>query len=203
MGAVSAAKSLYGRFRDKRAVTGVAPLIKVGDSIPAVDCSGGEGQRVALRSVLGAKGQALLVGMPGAFTPTCSTCHLPSLVDAAPKLKRLGVDTIAVITTNDHYVNEAWRKSIEAKIQGDVTLTMLSDADGDVVRAIGLADDLGFGMGVRSNRFALLVQDGLVRHVAVDEGMEQLQATTVDAVYSVLGYVEAIAPKGFTWGLTF
>ena len=74
------------------------------------------------------------------------TVHLP-----APQL---GLKTIAVITSNDRYVNEAWRKSIEDRMQAKMALTMLSDADGAALRALGLVDDLGFGMGERANRFA-------------------------------------------------
>ena len=83
------------------------------------------------------------------------TVHLP-----APQL---GLKTIAVITSNDRYVNEAWRKSIEDRMQAKMALTMLSDADGAALRALGLVDDLGFGMGERANRFAVLAEDGKVR----------------------------------------
>ena len=65
-----------------------------------------------------------------------------------------------MITSNDRYVNEAWRKSIEDRMQSKMTLTMLSDADGAALRALGLVDDLGFGMGERANRFAVLAEDG-------------------------------------------
>ena len=120
-------------------------------------------------------GKALLVGMPGAFTPTCTNKHLPDLVKTAPKFKELGVDTIAVITTNDRYVNEAWRVAIEASMNETTTLTMLSDGDGDAIKALGLADDMGYGMGVRSTRFALLAENRSVVAVSQDRGMDELK----------------------------
>ena len=157
MGLASSASKLMGRLRAKREVKDVSPLIQPGDKLPSVEVMSAEGRPASLSQVVGSSsGYSLLVGMPGAFTPTCSTCHLPSLVEAAPKFKELGVKKIAVMTTNDRYVNEAWRKNIEKTMQAKVTLTMLSDADGAALRALGLVDDLGFGMGERSNRFALL-----------------------------------------------
>ena len=157
MGLASSASKLMGRLRAKREVKDISPLIQPGDKLPSVEVMSAEGRPASLSQVVGSSsGYSLLVGMPGAFTPTCSTCHLPSLVEAAPKFKELGVKKIAVMTTNDRYVNEAWRKNIEKTMQAKVTLTMLSDADGAALRALGLVDDLGFGMGERSNRFALL-----------------------------------------------
>lgn len=230
MGLASSASKLMGRLRAKREVKDVSPLIQPGDKLPSVEVMSAEGRPASLSQVVGSSsGYSLLVGMPGAFTPTCSTCHLPSLVEAAPKFKELGVKKIAVMTTNDRYVNEAWRKNIEKTMQAKVTLTMLSDADGAALRALGLVDDLGFGMGERSNRFALLAgpwlrvepmtrgdnlraralavvaENGVVKHMAVDEGMNTLDASSVDAVNKVLDYYQgvAIAPTGFSWGGTF
>jgi peroxiredoxin len=206
MGLASSASKLMGRLRAKREVKDISPLIQPGDKLPSVEVMSAEGRPASLSQVVGSSsGYSLLVGMPGAFTPTCSTCHLPSLVEAAPKFKELGVKKIAVMTTNDRYVNEAWRKNIEKTMQAKVTLTMLSDADGAALRALGLVDDLGFGMGERSNRFALLAENGVVKHMAVDEGMNTLDASSVDAVNKVLDYYQgvAIAPTGFSWGGTF
>jgi len=90
-------------------------------------------------------------------------------------------------------------------MQSKMTLTMLSDADGAALRALGLVDDLGFGMGERANRFAVLAEDGLVRHVAMDEGMDDLDNTSVDALNAVLDYYTGnqIAPTGFHWAGIF
>jgi len=251
MGWLDAPKKLVGKLRAKRPVVGRQALIQPGDKLPAAEVVSAEGRAVSLQQVLQGREMSLLVGMPGAFTPTCTSCHLPSLVEAVPRLKTLGVNKIAVITSNDRYVNEAWRRSIEDSMQSKVTLTMLSDADGAALRALGLVDDLGFGMGERSNRFALLAEGGEVKHVAIDKGMNQLDASSVDAVNKVaslphslllaspplrrpfqlasppflfqpltsllppllssppttkvLDYYQgnAIAPQGFSWGLTW
>lgn len=207
MGIVSKAGKLFGQFRQKRDVQGRGQLIQPGDRLPdAVVQVSANGRQMNLADAMAASsGMSLLVGMPGAFTPTCSTCHLPSLVEAAPRLERLGLKKIAVITSNDRYVNEAWRTSIEQRMDAKMTLTMLSDADGAALRALGLVDDLGFGMGERSNRFAVLAEDGKVKHVAMDEGMDRLDSTSVDAINKVLDYYTGnqIAPTGFHWAGTF
>jgi len=207
MGIVSKAGKLFGQFRQKRDVKDVAQLIQPGDRLPeAIVQVSANGQEMKLADAMAASsGMSLLVGMPGAFTPTCSTCHLPSLVEAAPRLERLGLKTIAVITSNDRYVNEAWRASIEQRMDATMTLTMLSDADGAALRALGLVDDLGFGMGERSNRFAVLAEDGKVKHVAMDEGMDTLDSTSVDAINKVLDYYmgDQVAPRGFHWAGIF
>ena len=90
-------------------------------------------------------------------------------------------------------------------MQSKMTLSMLSDADGAALRAMGLVDDLGFGMGERANRFAVLVEGGAVVHVAVDEGMDSLDSTSVDALNTVLDYYTGnqIAPTGFHWAGIF
>ena len=100
MGIVSKAGKLFGQFRQKRDVKDVAQLIQPGDRLPeAIVQVSANGREMKLADAMAASsGMSLLVGMPGAFTPTCSTCHLPSLVEAAPRLERLGLKTIAVIT---------------------------------------------------------------------------------------------------------
>ena len=99
MGIVSKAGKLFGQFRQKRDVKDVAQLIQPGDRLPeAVVQVSANGRQMNLADAMAASsGMSLLVGMPGAFTPTCSTCHLPSLVEAAPRLERLGLKKIAVI----------------------------------------------------------------------------------------------------------
>lgn len=124
-------------------------------------------------------------GMPGAFTPTCTTEHLPGYVKIAPKLKSEGgIDTIAILTTNDRYVNEEW--SSQQGALSSSGLVVLSDGDGDFVKALGLADDMGFGVGVRSKRFALVLEDGKVDSVAFDEGMDDCSATSAETMLKVL-----------------
>ena len=110
--------------------------------------------------------KVVLVSVPGAFTPTCSARHLPGFVDYADQILAQGVDTIAFTAVNDLFVMHAWGKDQGV---GDKIL-MLADGNGDYVRALGLdVDSSGFGMGIRGKRFAVVVDDGVVSHIAVDE----------------------------------
>jgi len=106
-----------------------------------------------------------LFAVPGAFTPTCSARHLPGFVEHAAAFKAKGVDEIACTAVNDAFVLDAW-----AKASGADGITMLADGNADFARALGLAaDSSAFGMGTRSRRYAMLVEDGVVRHLFVDE----------------------------------
>jgi glutaredoxin/glutathione-dependent peroxiredoxin len=105
-----------------------------------------------------------LFAVPGAFTPTCSAKHLPGFVDKAADLKAKGVDEIACTSVNDAFVLGAWNKS-----GGSDDITMLADGNGDFAAALGLdADFSGFGMGKRSQRYSLIVDDGVVTEVNVE-----------------------------------
>jgi peroxiredoxin len=105
-----------------------------------------------------------LFAVPGAYTPTCSARHLPGFIDKAGELKAKGVDEIACTSVNDAFVLGAWAKSAEA---GDVT--MLADGNGDFASALGLTmDGSKFGMGTRSQRYAMLVEDGVVKQLNVE-----------------------------------
>jgi peroxiredoxin len=112
------------------------------------------------------KGKTVVfVSVPGAFTPTCDARHLPGYVDQAEALKAKGVDTIAVTAVNDVFVMNAWGK--HAKV-GDKIL-MLADGNGDYVKALGLElNASAHGMGMRGQRFALIVKDGVATHVNVE-----------------------------------
>ncbi len=115
------------------------------------------GRRVALFSV------------PGAYTPTCSARHLPGFVDKADALKTKGVDEIACTAVNDAFVMGAWGK--EHGVDGKVT--MLADGNGELAEALGLTmDGSKFGMGKRGQRFALVVNDGAIESVDVEQGGE-------------------------------
>lgn len=105
-----------------------------------------------------------LFAVPGAFTPTCSAKHLPGYVDKAADLKAKGVDEIACTAVNDAFVLGAWNK---ADGSGDVT--MLADGSGDFAKALGLdADFSAYGMGTRSNRYSMIVDDGVVTEINVE-----------------------------------
>ena len=131
-----------------------ATLIKVTENGPEQVNSADyfKGRRVALFSV------------PGAFTPTCSAKHLPGFVDKADELKAKGIDEIACTAVNDAFVMGVWGKSANAG-----AITMLADGNGNLTRALGLElDATAFGMGLRSKRFALYAEDGVVKQLHVE-----------------------------------
>lgn len=109
--------------------------------------------------------RVVLFAVPGAFTPACSRQHLPGFLKEHDALKAKGVDTIACLSTNDVFVLDAWARTLEV---GD-RIVMLADGNGSYVKALGLDVDLsGFGMGTRSRRFSMLVEDGVVRELNVE-----------------------------------
>lgn len=113
--------------------------------------------------------KVVLVSVPGAFTPTCSKGHLPGYVNHADELLAQGVDTIAFMAVNDVFVMHAWGKD---RGVGD-KVVMLADGNGEYTRALGLElDATGFGMGHRGQRFAIVVDDGVATHVAVEAAGE-------------------------------
>jgi peroxiredoxin len=110
--------------------------------------------------------KVVLVSVPGAFTPTCSMNHLPGFVGHAEKIVAKGVDTIACMAVNDVFVMDAWGRD---RGVGD-HITMLADGNGEYAKALALElDASAFGMGTRGQRFALIVDDGVVSHVAVEK----------------------------------
>lgn len=168
--------------------------IDVGQPLPNVevetmeDNGRGLGEMKPISEVLGS-GKAILLGMPGAFTPTCNDVHLPGFYKAAPDLKAMGVDKIALVTTNDRFVNAQWQKSMcecMGVAEGQAPVVMLSDARGDLAESLGLIGYLGRALGVRSKRFALVVENNVVKYKAVDEGSEVLDATSADEILKFL-----------------
>lgn len=122
-------------------------------------------RNVTTAEIFGGK-KVVLVGLPGAFTPTCSGNHVPGYLENADAIKRRGVDAIAIVAVNDHHVMEAWAKALAA---GD-KLVFLADGNAAFTRAIGLdADMSGGGLGVRAKRFSMLVEDGVVKTLDVEE----------------------------------
>ncbi|MCJ8189956.1 peroxiredoxin [Sphingomicrobium aestuariivivum] len=106
-----------------------------------------------------------LFAVPGAFTPTCSARHLPSFVEKADELKAKGVDKIAATSVNDAFVMGAWGSQA-----GSEDIEMLADGNGDFAKALGLTMDAsGFGMGTRSQRYSMLVEDGVVKELNVEQ----------------------------------
>jgi glutaredoxin/glutathione-dependent peroxiredoxin len=126
--------------------------------------------------------KVVLFAVPGAFTPTCSAKHLPGFVEKAADLRAKGVDTIACIAVNDAFVMNAWGKDQKA----DGKVQMLADGNGDFTRAIGLElDGSGYGLGKRSQRYAMVVQDGVVKTLNVEKP-GSFEVSSADAVMKAL-----------------
>ncbi len=155
--------------------------IEVGDKIPEGQfmVMTGEGpQALGTDELFGGK-KVVLFGLPGAFTPTCSAKHLPGYVQNADALKAKGVDTIACMSVNDAFVMGAWGK--DQKV-GD-KVAMLADGSADYTAKLGLGLDLDArGMGQRCTRFSLLVDDGVVRAVNVEESPGEAVASGAEAM---------------------
>ncbi len=142
--------------------------IKVGDKVPSatfMEMQDGKPAPVTSDSLFAGKKVALFA-LPGAFTPTCSAKHVPGFVQKAAALKAKGIDTIACISVNDAFVMGAWGKD-----QGsDGKVHMLADGNGDFTRAVGLEmDGTKFGMGKRSQRYSMIVDNGVVKTLNVEQ----------------------------------
>ena len=156
--------------------------IKVGDKIPAgmFTMMGAEGPTGISTSEIFDGKKVVLFAVPGAFTPTCSVAHLPGFVVHVDEIKAKGVDTVACMSVNDVFVMHAWGQSANAE-----HLMMLADGNGDFTGALGLElDGTGFGMGKRSQRFAMIVDDGVVSLLNVDAGA--LEGSSAEAILAAL-----------------
>jgi len=126
--------------------------------------------------------RVVLFSVPGAFTPTCSAKHLPGYLELADKLRAKGIDTIACMAVNDVFVMNAWGKA--SNVAGKVL--MLADGNGDYARALGLElDGKGFGMGMRGQRFAIVVDNGVAKQVDI-EAPGQFKVSAAEAVLAKL-----------------
>lgn len=142
--------------------------VSTGDKIPAATLKtmGSEGPENITTEEIFAGKKVVLFAVPGAFTPGCTVTHLPGYVVNADKIKAKGVDTIACMAVNDAFVMSAWGASQNAD-----EILMLADGNGDFTAALGLElDASGFGMGKRSRRFAMIVDDGVISHLALEPG---------------------------------
>ena len=140
--------------------------IQVGDKLPDVQLSRAtpDGPQPVSSSDYFAGKRVALFAVPGAFTPTCSVRHLPSYVEKASELKGKGVDEIACISVNDAFVMAAWNKA-----DGSDDIVMLADGNGQFAAAIGLEmDGSKYGMGQRSQRYSMIVNDGTVEQLNVE-----------------------------------
>jgi len=142
--------------------------IKAGDRMPAgkLKTMTKDGPKDVTTDELFKGKKVVLFSVPGAFTPTCDAKHLPGFVQLADQIRAKGVDTIACMSVNDVFVMNAWGK---ASSVGD-KVTMLADGNGDYAKALGLELDARmFGRGTRGQRFAVVVDDGVVKRVNVEE----------------------------------
>ncbi|MFN3511708.1 MAG: peroxiredoxin [Phenylobacterium sp.] len=141
--------------------------IKAGDKLPAATLAAAtpEGPRPMSTDEIFAGKTVALFAVPGAFTPTCSAKHLPGFKEQAAAIKGKGVDTIACVSVNDAFVMKAWGES--AGVGQDIL--MLADGNGDFTKALGLEmDGSKFGMGQRSQRYSMIVEDGVVKELNVE-----------------------------------
>jgi glutaredoxin/glutathione-dependent peroxiredoxin len=156
--------------------------IKVGDTLPDVDLwrldsSSGRPAKVRSTEVLGS-GKVVLFAVPGAFTPGCSNQHLPGFVQRANEVYAKGVDTIACVAVNDAWVMDAWAK---AQNVGD-DIVMLADGSAEFTQAMGLElDGSGMGLGVRSKRYAAVIDNGVLTQLDIDAS-GGVQVSSCDAV---------------------
>lgn len=153
-------------------------MIKVGDKLPSMDLKvmGNEGPEVINTGDIFAGKKVVMFAVPGAFTPGCSVTHLPGFVVNADKIKAAGVDTIVCLSVNDAFVMGAWGKDQNAE-----EILMLADGSGQFTEALGLVLDLTDAqLGKRSQRYAMIVNDGVVELLNIDEGsIEKSSAETI------------------------
>jgi peroxiredoxin len=172
------------RCPEKAAEKESVMAIAVGERIPDVQLRTmtNEGPKpVNSTEVLG-KGRVVVFAVPGAFTPTCSDHHLPGFVLRADEIRAKGVDTIACLSVNDPFVMDAWGRDQEV---GDRVL-MLSDGNGEFTRAVGLElDGSGFGLGTRSQRYAAILEDGVVKSIFVEQN-PGLDVSSAESVLNAL-----------------
>ena len=143
--------------------------IKVGDKIPSVTLKhlGEDGMEDLSTDDLLRDKKTVLFAVPGAFTPTCSAQHVPGFLTHASEIKGKGVDQIICLSVNDAFVMNAWGKD---RGTGERIL-MLGDGNGDLTRSMDLTlDGSGFGLGIRSQRYAMIIQDGSVTALEIEEG---------------------------------
>ena len=152
--------------------------IKVGDRIPNATFTvmTGEGPKPKTTDEIFKGKKVVLFAVPGAFTPTCHKNHMPGFVKNADAIKAKGVSTIAVTGVNDVFVMDAWKKA-----SGGDAIEFLADGSGNWAKALGLTADLTErGLGVRSQRYAMVVDDGVVKTLNVEDAPGKAEASGAD-----------------------
>ena len=159
--------------------------LKIKDQIPDIEIfhlAGGEPQTSKIRDILG-KGKVVLFGLPGAFTSTCSKLHLPGYVDNADKIKAKGIDNIFCLSVNDPFVMNAWGEANNAANK----IIMLSDPYLLFTKSIGAEVDRNSkGMGIRSNRYAMVIENLKVINVQVEKETKQCGLSSAEGVIDLL-----------------
>lgn len=157
-------------------------MIKVGDKIPAVSissvCAGETSSIEADQLVAGKK--VVLFALPGAFTPTCSASHLPGFIVKADEILAKGVDMIACLSVNDAFVMKAW-----ADMQNAEQITMIADGGAGLTTAMGLEMDSGTFGGIRSKRYAMVIDNGVITELQIEEP-KQFEVSSAEAILSIL-----------------
>jgi peroxiredoxin len=146
--------------------------IAIGDRLPdaTLKTMTADGAKAVTTAEIFAGKKVVLFGVPGAFTPTCSNNHLPGYLENYDAFRAKGVDQIAVVAVNDHFVMGAWQKFTG----GEGKILFLADGNGDFIKALGLEADLsGGGLGLRSKRFSMIVEDGKVTSLNIEDSPGQ------------------------------
>jgi len=160
-------------------------MIKVGDHLPEgffrVKQDDGSAKQLSTHDLFD-KQKVVLVGVPGAFTSTCHNAHIPTFVRNVAAIKGKGVDRVAVMAVNDHHVMKAWHEAQKAD-----GIDFLADGSAVYARALGLDNDLSEnGMGVRVKRFAMIVDDGVVKYLALEPPGGKITVTGAEDVLTHL-----------------
>lgn len=156
-------------------------MITTGDTIPNVTLKqmSADGPKDINLADYCADRKVVLFGVPGAFTPTCSETHLPGFVDAQKSLAGKGVAAVACISVTDFFVMDAWGKSVQV---GDA-VDLLADGNAEFTKSAGLELDLSaFGFGTRCHRFAMVVDNGVVASLAVEDNSSEATVSTAESV---------------------
>jgi peroxiredoxin len=159
--------------------------IKIGDCIPSVTLKHmGDGgmQEITTDSLFGGR-KVVMFGVPGAFTPTCSNQHVPGFVRHAGEIKKKGVDSIVCLSVNDPFVMKEWgqHQGVADKV------VMLPDGNGELTNKMGLALDVSAaGLGMRCKRFAMVVEDGVVKSLRVEDSPSALEVSGAEEILKAL-----------------
>ncbi|CAL4970873.1 unnamed protein product [Urochloa decumbens] len=186
----AAAAASRSPTRLRASASPIVATIAVGDKLPNAtlsyfDSTDGELKTVTISDLTAGK-KAILFAVPGAFTPTCSQKHLPGFAEKAAELRAKGVETIACVSVNDAFVMKAWKEALGVE---DDAMMLLSDGNLELTRAMGVEMDLSdkpVGLGVRSRRYALLAEDGVVKVLNLEEG-GAFTSSSAEEMLKVLG----------------